>query len=49
MTPEERERMAVLVARIQEEKNSSVFIRLVGELNDLIDRTSQNIGACFET
>lgn len=36
MTPEERERMAVLVQRIQDEKDPETFDRLVAELNDLI-------------
>jgi hypothetical protein len=36
MTPEERERMNVLVLRIQQEKDHNTFTKLVEELNNLV-------------
>jgi hypothetical protein len=41
MTPEERERMNVLVLLIQKEKNHEKFTRLVEELNNLIDQKNR--------
>jgi hypothetical protein len=38
MTPEERERMNVLVLLIQKEKDHEKFTKLVEELNKLISR-----------
>ena len=38
MTPEERERMYVLCARIAEEKDHTKILKLIGELNDLLER-----------
>jgi hypothetical protein len=38
MTPEERQRMDLLVLRIQQEKDHETFTRLVEELNQLIDQ-----------
>jgi hypothetical protein len=37
MTPDERERMAILCERIATEKDHEKFLRLVQELNDLLD------------
>jgi hypothetical protein len=39
MSPEEREHMAELCARITEEHNSEEFMKLVLELNDLLERS----------
>jgi hypothetical protein len=38
MSPEERERMAQLCARIEKEHNNEEFIRLVQELNGLLEK-----------
>ena len=43
MTPAERERMAVLVQRIQDEKDPASFDRLVRELNELISAKHDRI------
>ena len=37
MTPEERDRMHALCARIEVEKDHEEFTRLVQELNDLLE------------
>jgi hypothetical protein len=37
MTPDERERMAILCQRIATEKNPETFDNLVQELNDLLE------------
>jgi hypothetical protein len=40
MTPDEQERMHNLCARIATEQDQEEFVRLVKELNDLLDRKS---------
>jgi hypothetical protein len=37
MTPDERERMAILCQRIATEKNPEIFNNLVRQLNDLLE------------
>jgi hypothetical protein len=37
MTPDERERMAILCQRIATEKNPEIFNNLVQQLNDLLE------------
>ena len=44
MTPEERERMNSLCARIQEEKNYDTFIGLLRDLGGLIERKERRLG-----
>jgi hypothetical protein len=43
VTPDEREKMAILVFRIQEEKDPVIFDQLVNELNALIERKHERI------
>jgi hypothetical protein len=43
MTNDERERMSILVSRIQDEKDPRVFDDLVRELNELIGAKSGRI------
>jgi predicted GNAT family acetyltransferase len=43
MTPEEREQMYALCARIVEEKDPDTFIELVKELNELLDRKEDRL------
>lgn len=43
MTPEERQRMNALVARIQDEKNHYRFMILLRDLNDLLQRKERRI------
>jgi len=43
MTPEERDRMNLLCARISEEKDPDVFDKLVRELSELISVKSDRI------
>ena len=43
MTPEERERMNNLCERIVKEQNHDVFVKLVQELNDLLDHKQQRL------
>jgi hypothetical protein len=45
VTPEEREQMARLVARIQVEKDHEKFIELVRQLNDLCARKERRLEA----
>ena len=45
MTPEERDRMGWLLEHIQEEKNHSVFLSLVTELNEILDRREKELAA----
>jgi hypothetical protein len=45
MTPDERERMAILCERIATEKDHQKFSRLVRELNDLLDRKERRFEA----
>ena len=42
MSPEERQTMNRLCQRIQEEKDSHAFDKLVKELNDLLEVTRDN-------
>ena len=43
MTPEERERMNVLCERIAKEQDHDKFVKLVQELNDLLDHKEQRL------
>jgi len=43
MTPDERERMNVLCEQIAKEQNHDKFVRLVQELNDLLERKEQRL------
>ena len=43
MTPEERERMHVLCERIAKEQNHEQFVKLVQELNDLLEHKEQRL------
>jgi hypothetical protein len=44
MTPDERERMAILCERIAKEQNLPRFKQLVQELNELLSRKEQRLG-----
>jgi hypothetical protein len=43
MTPEEREHMHTLCERIAKEQNHEKFVKLVQELNDLLDHKEQRL------
>jgi hypothetical protein len=43
MTPDERERMNVLCERIAKEQDHDKFVKLVQELNDLLDHKEQRL------
>ena len=43
MKPEERERMYELCALIEKEKDHHAFLRLINELNDLLERKEQTL------
>lgn len=43
MTPDERERMQILCERIAKEQNHDKFVKLVQELNDLLDHKEQRL------
>jgi hypothetical protein len=43
MTPEERERMHSLCERIAKEHDHDKFVKLVQELNDLLDHKEQRL------
>lgn len=43
MTPEERERIAVIVSKIETEKDKAKFIALVQELNRLLDAKEKRL------
>jgi hypothetical protein len=43
MRPEERDRMGWLLERIQEEKDHSIFLSLVTELNEILDRREKKL------
>jgi hypothetical protein len=43
MTPEERERMNVLCERIAKEQDHDKFVKLVQELNDLLEHKEQRL------
>ncbi|HXO93819.1 MAG TPA: hypothetical protein VN825_06770 [Candidatus Acidoferrum sp.] len=44
MTPEERERMHALCERIAKEQNHEKFVKLVQELNDLLEHKEERLG-----
>jgi hypothetical protein len=43
MTPDERERMAILCERIAKEQNLTEFMRFVRQLNDLLKHKEQRL------
>jgi len=43
MTPDERERMHALCERIAKEQDHDRFVKLVQELNDLLDHKEQRL------
>lgn len=43
MTPDEQERMQFLCERIAKEQDQRKFVKLVQELNDLLDRKTQRL------
>ena len=43
MTPDEKERMQVLCERIAKEQDHDKFVKLVQELNDLLDHKEQRL------
>ena len=43
MSPEERERMHALCERIAKEQNHEKFVKLVQELNDLLEHKEQRL------
>ena len=43
MTPDERERMNLLCEQIAKEQNHDKFVKLVQELNDLLDHKEQRL------
>jgi hypothetical protein len=43
MTPDERERMAILCERIAKEQNLTEFMRFVRQLNDLLKHEEQRL------
>jgi len=43
MTPDEKERMLVLCERIAKEQNHDKFVKLVQELNDLLEHKEQRL------
>ncbi|MGP0017628.1 MAG: hypothetical protein ACLPHP_03585 [Candidatus Sulfotelmatobacter sp.] len=43
MTPDEREKMAILCERIAKEQDRATFKKLVKELNDLLRRKAQRL------
>jgi hypothetical protein len=43
MTPDERERMHILCERIAKEQNHEKFVKLVQELNDLLDHKEKRL------
>lgn len=43
MTPDERERMHILCERIAKEQDHETFVKLVQELNDLLDHKEQRL------
>jgi hypothetical protein len=45
MTPDERERMAILCERIAKEQDHEKFTELVDELNQLLDRKDQRLAS----
>jgi hypothetical protein len=45
MTPDERERMAILCERIAKEQDRNKFMALVRELNDLLDAKERRLAS----
>lgn len=45
MTPDERERMAILCERIAKEQNRDKFTMLVRELNELLDAKDRRLAS----
>ena len=43
MAPEERERMNVLIQRIQQEQDPKIFAQLVEQLNELLERDQNRV------
>lgn len=43
MTPDEQARMKLLCERIAKEQDQKQFVKLVQELNDLLDRKTQRL------
>ena len=43
MTPDERDRMYTLCQKIATEKDQSKFVRLIHELNDLLERKERRL------
>ncbi len=43
MTPDERERMQMLCERIAKEQNHDKFVKLVQELNDLLEHKERRL------
>jgi hypothetical protein len=43
MTPDERERMHILCERIAKEQDHEKFVKLVQELNDLLDHKGERL------
>jgi hypothetical protein len=43
MTPDERERMQLLCERIAKEQNHDKFVKLVQELNDLLEHKERRL------
>ena len=43
MTPDERERMHILCERVAKEQDSDKFVKLVQELNDLLEHKEQRL------
>lgn len=43
MTPDEREKMAILCERIAKEQDRATFKKLTKELNDLLSRKEQRL------
>lgn len=48
MTPEERERMNSLCGQIAKEQDHERFVRLVQELNDLLDKKEERLDDSHE-
>ena len=49
MPPEEREEVAAVAAKIQMEQDSKIFVELVTELNDLLERKERRLLAREQT
>ena len=49
MTPDERERMAILCQRIAVEEDPNKFTELVDELNKLLERKEARLGSSAQS